>query len=312
MGVSDEQHVSQYSRELRDSLCAIREVGIYRVREFSPVLLKSLSIPEGTSFERKQEQVHRSLMLRVAQINEKQRRAFLEAAGFRRNAAVSRGERLQSAMALLEVSERTAYRLIDAAVAALVRVLTSEIEGKVLQEISYCFSKAVCRIDLTDAKPVVVTERIIVAQADGLTYLDERIRFSPTAGEPLMVRALEGCSIEDSSLIAPGIWSLRLGFPRTLRLGDEHAFAVSVMFPSRDALEPVAGFLPHTASFDARIELLFGDIRPQALHRFATTPPLEPDDRVPAESWISPLESNHDFTFDAMRPGLCYGVRWRW
>lgn len=298
--------------ELRAGIAALRATGIHRAEEFSPLLLEALRISPTQPSSTIRELVRRSLLACTDRLNPRHRQAFLEAAGFRRDAAASRGARLQATADLFGVSERTAYRIVDDAIDDLAAMLTSSSQRCILQDVDYVFASSRCRVDLSDSRPAVVMERTITAHSEGIDHIDERVGYPRLAGERLNLRALEGCGVEDTRFIAPGIWSLRLRFPRALRIGEQHSFAVSVIFPDHESLEPVVGFLPHTASYDARVELIFGDTRPGALQRFATIPPLEPETHVPEDQWMPPAGSRHEFVFTQMRPGMCYGVRWRW
>lgn len=181
-----------------------------------------------------------------------------------------------------------------------------------LQDVDYVFAGARCRVDMSGPKPAVVMERTITARSEGIDHTDERIGFPRLAGEHLGLRALEGCSIGDLKFVAPGTWALRLLLPKKLHPGEQHSFAFSVILPDHASLDPLVGFLPHTATYDAEVELLFGESRPNALQQFVSTPPLEPEAHVPPEQWSQPVARRHLFRFDQMQPGLCYGVRWRW
>lgn len=307
----DGSRVADDEALLRDAIIELRAAGIQWAAGFKPKLLEVLNIPAATSSPHTRELVRRSLLAHSDQLNQKHRQAFLEAAGFRRGADSSPGARFQAAADIFGVSRRTAYRMVDEAIDSLVTVLLSPQQRCAVQDVDYVFTTSRCRVDLSGPSPTVVMERTLTSHSIGLDHIEERVGYPRLNGEQLNLRALEGCAVKEKRFIAPGIWSLRLGFPRPLQIGEQHSFAISVIFPDHESLEPVVGFLPHTTSYDAKVELVFGENLPEALHRFETMPPLEPESHVNPTAWTRPVQSKHEFVFSQMRPGICYGVRWR-
>lgn len=298
--------------ELDDLMESLRKRGFMRTPEFSPRLADALhvdsSLPQGTA----QEHIRRKLVATADQLDPPLRTAFLAVAGLRPDAPPSTGERLAHAARLLSTSERTARRRFDDAAEQIVAILLSTSQRSILAEIDYSFVHARTRVDLRDATPYIINERTISARSDGIDHVDERIGLPRFTGDSLQIRALEGCRVEQVAQVGLGMWSLRLSFPRPLRVGDRHSFATSIQLPSQDALDPIVGFLPHTTSYDASVELRFGDRRPTAVERFVSPPLIDTNTTFADSELITPVEARHDFTFSRMQPGLGYGVRWRW
>lgn len=84
--------------------------------------------------------------------------------------------------------------------------------------------------------------------------------------------------------------------PHELKVGEQHAFALSLRLPDHDSLEPFIGFLPYTTSFDATIELRFGDRLPTALEQFVGPPPIPGSPRASDVRPVTPIGRRHTIT----------------
>lgn len=212
------------------------------------------------------------------------------------------------AEAKLRISGRTALRHFEHAARQIPAILHGIRDRPVREEADYAFLHARTRIDLRSETPYIVNERTISARSDWIDHIDEFLVFPGFTGDALPIRALEGCHVEDITKAERGAWSFKLVFPRTLRVGDHHSFATSIQLPTQDALTPIAAFLPRTTSYDAALELRFGDQRPAKLERFVAPPLAE----VLDSELFEPVNSRHDFVFRQMHPGFIHGARWRW
>lgn len=298
--------------ELETAMESLRKRGFMRTPPLSPRLMELLQLDPSTPPDTAREYVRRRLIATADQLDPTLRTAFLVVGGLRPDAPLGTGERLAQAAGQLRVSERTARRRFEEATEQIVPILLSTGHRSVLPEIDYSFVHVRTRFDLRDETPYIVNERTISVRSDGIDHVDERIGLPRFNGDNLLVRALEGCKVDHARKVGMGIWDVRLSFPRRLRTGDRHSFATSFELPGRDALDPIAGFLPHTVSYDASVELLFGDRRPAALERFVSPPLMDSSTSLPDSELIEPVQAHHDFAFNKMQPGLCYGVRWRW
>jgi len=297
---------------LQAAFDTLRTRGIANIRSFPPELLALLRIDPAAPPATIHEQVRRKLLATADQLEPELRIAFLAVGGFRPGAPSSAGERLREAATQLRVSERTARRRFEKAVVQIAAILAGTGDRTVLEDIDYAFLRSRTRLDLSGKTPYITNERTISARSGGIDHVDERISLPRLRGSELNIRPLEGCTIAHTREVDPGLWAVRFAFPSRLQAGDQHSFASSIRLPDHDALEPVAGFLPHTTSYVAALELRFGDRRPAALELFATPPPVKSLKRVPGAEIIRPVNARHDFIFRKMQPGLCYGVKWHW
>lgn len=300
------------SDDLLEPLRHLRSRGMNSASRIHPALLRALGVPSDTPPGEARDLVRRSLLAHSDRLDHTHRIAFLESAGFRRDAPVATGDRVSAAAGALKTSKRTIYRLIEQAIDQIAALVFSRSQRCLLQDIDYVFLRARVRVDLTGNYPAIVTERTLSARSDGIDHLDERLFFPKLAGEHLNLIALEGCTLEDNNFVDRGIWSIRLRLPRALAMGEQHTFAVSVRLPDHESLDPVIGFLPRTTSFDATVEFRFGDRLPAMLEKFTAPPPIP--GIVPAGDTerVTPEGRRHTFVLPQMRPGLCYGVRWFW
>lgn len=286
--------------------------GFMGMRAFSPELLEVLRLDPSTPPGVLREQVHRRLVTAAEQVDKNLSTIFLTAAGFRRDAPPGVAARLQAAAAPLQISERTARRRYQRACARIAAILVSSETRSALADIDYVYLASRTWIDLRDDEPAIVISRTLSARTDRIDHIEDRFRLPRFTGDQLTVISLEGCRLERSTLVGDRIWALTLGFPHVLRLGDQHTFAISIRLPDRDSLDPFVGFLPHTTSLDATVELLFGERRPAVLEKFSTPPPVDGLTRIPGAETIRPVEDRHLFVFEQMKPGLCFGIRWHW
>lgn len=297
---------------LRAALDALRTTGIHQITRLDPVLLAALRVPDGASLPEARELARRSLLTHADRLSPELRTAFLEAAGFRRDAPARAGERIQALADHLHISRRSAYRRVQKAIDQLTVMLLAGSERCVVEDIDYVFLNSRVRVDLEGDSPTVVTERTISARSDNVSHLDDRLYFPRLTGDFLNLRALEGCTVTSNELVSPGVWAVRVELPRTFRAGERHTFALSVRLPDHDSFEPVIGFLPYTTSFDATVELRFGNRRPASLEQFVALPPIPGAPRPSDTQRVTPVERKHVFVLPQMRPGWCYGIKWSW
>lgn len=286
--------------------------GFMSMRAFPPDLLDVLRLDASASPDILREQVHRRLVTAAEQLDQDLRTAFFAAAGFRHDAPTRVSARLQEAAAPFQISERTARRHYQRACVRIATILVSKETRSVLADIDYVYLTSRTWVDLRDDEPTIVISRMLSARTDRIDHLEDRFRLPRFAGDQLTVIALEGCRLERSTLVGDHIWAMTLRFPQILRVGEQHTFAISIRLPDRDSLNPLVGFLPHTTSLDATVELLFGERRPAMLERFSAPPPVDGMNRIPGSETIRPVQERHHFVFEQMKPGLCFGVRWHW
>ncbi|MBK8464132.1 MAG: hypothetical protein IPL36_14295 [Nigerium sp.] len=298
--------------QLRAALKRLCSLGLNTIVRVDPALAAALRVPRDSSPAEAHELTRRSLLAHSDRLSGELRVVFLEACGFRRDSPDSALARVQAAADRLRVSRRTAYRRLDAAIDQIVTMLLKGSEKCIVQDIDYVFLNAHMRVDLAGSYPTIVTERTISARSAGVDHLDERLFFPRLAEGDLNLRALEGCAVEENTFVGAGVWALRVRLPHELKVGEQHAFALSLRLPDHDSLEPFIGFLPYTTSFDATIELRFGDRLPTALEQFVGPPPIPGSPRASDVRPVTPIGRRHTITLPQMRPGLCYGVRWAW
>ena len=297
---------------LRAALKRLCSLGLNKIVRVDPALAAALRVPENSSPSEAHELTRRSLLAHSDRLEADLRVVFLEAGGFRRDSPTTGPARVQAAADQLRTSRRTAYRRLGDAIEQIVTMLLEGSEKCIVQDIDYAFLNARMRVDLEGSYPTIVTERTIGARSEGVDHLDERLVFPRLAEGDLNLRALEGCVVEETTWVGSGVWAIRLRFPHELRVGERHSFALSIRLPDHDSLEPFIGFLPFTTSFDATIELRFGDRLPVAMEQFVAPPPIPGAARPSDVQRVLPIERRHSFTFAQMRPGLCYGVKWSW
>ncbi len=297
---------------LRTALRHLCSLGFSKVVRVDPALMAALRVPDHASLAEARELTRRSLLTHADRLSDDLRTAFLESAGFRRDAPASAPARVQAAADQLRVSRRTAYRRLDEAVDQVVAMLAPGAEKCIVQDIDYVFLNARVRVDLEGSYPTIVNERTIGARSEGVNHLDERLVLPRLTEGDLNLRALEGCAIDEKVRVSQGVWALRVRLPHELAVGEQHSFALSIRLPDHESLEPFIGFLPYTTSLDATIELRFGDQLPATLEQFVAPPPIpgaaRPSDLHP----VTPIGRRHAFSFPEMRPGLCYGIKWSW
>lgn len=303
---------SELSPGLRQFFEELLTRGFMNMRDFSTELAGVLRLDGSAPPEVLRENVRRRILAAAEELDKDLRAVFLTAAGFRHDAPLSVSARLQAAAVPLRISERTARRRYKQACVGIATILVSTDARSVLADIDYVFLRSRTWIDLRDDEPTIVISRTIGTRSDRIDHVDDRFRLPRFTGEQLTVIGLEGCRAEQPSLVGTNIWALKLRFPRVLRIGDQHTFAISIRLPDRDSLEPFVGFLPHTTSLDATVELRFGDQRPALLEKFSAPPPVDGLIRIPGSELIQPVAARHVFVFEQMKPGLCFGVRWHW
>lgn len=296
------------SPTILDTLTSFKTQGFRDTNHFSEELLHVLKVNGSQPEPVIHEQVRRRLIDAANGLDREDRLLFLTVAGLTRGSADLAGERIRQAVELLHMSESSVQRRYPKVARKLARVCAS----RWALDVEYVFVHAHTRVDLRDDTPVVVNERTISVLSDGVDHFTERTGAPALADSDLRVRALEGCTLMSKEPLGPGIWELKLQFPRMLLAGDQHTFVLSYRFPDRASLAPVIGFLPHHASYNGILDLNFGQILPVALERFRTPPPVDGLRRIPGSEIISDVQSRHRFEFPQMQPGLCYGVRWQW
>ncbi len=298
---------------VREALDKLRSAGINQAFDVDPVLAAALGVPRDSTPRETYDLVRRGLFTYSDRLSPaKLRTAFLEAAGFRQNSPASAGDRIRAAAEVLGISQRSAYRLVKKAVDQLATNMASESERCRVQGIDYVFLKSHVRVDLEGKKPGIVTQRTISARIDGVDRIEDRVAFPLLTGSELDLRAIDECELDDCSLVEPGMWSIRLKLPRPLALGEPHSFAVSVVLPDHESLEPVIGFLPHTDSYEASVEFRFGQRLPVRFDEFDGETPNPATMRPRVTREVPPIGRRQTFKFPEMRRGLCYGVRWHW
>lgn len=299
---------------LAAALDEVRCVGIRSPKlDIPAVLADVLRLPETASPREARQLLHKSLLSTAAFLPQDLKDVFFIAAGFRQGVPDSPGSRVDAAAELLKISRRTAYRRLNAATVQLATVLCDARAVPHVEGVDFVFTRSHCRVDMRRKQPVVFLERTILAYRDNITYIDEQFQLARLVGpyKPLY-HSVEGCTRPHLSKASDAIWTARLQFKEPLRTGMEHSFATSLTLPSLDALEPVIGFVPHTASFEACVELHFGETLPEYVDHFSGTPPTSGPPLPAATRRELRVEPVMRFTFPAMKPGLGYGVRWQW
>lgn len=300
------------TQEQRQFFVELRARGFARIVSFSPELLASLRLSPSAPPEILREHVRRRILSAAEQLDRPLGNLFLTVAGFRSDSPAAVSARLRAAADATGVSDRTVRRHYEQACVRLSVLIRSDSTRSALPDIDYVYRSSHTWIDLRDDEPTIVVTRTLSARSDHIGHVDDRIRLPRFDGDSLRVIGLEGCRVATPHLVGTRIWAMKLSFPRPVRVGEQHTFALSIRLPDRDSLEPFVGFLPHTTSLDATVDLLFGDRRPAMLERFAAPPPVDGLDRIPGSALIRPVETRHTFIFDQMQPGICCGVRWHW
>ena len=203
--------------ELRSAIDKVRSTGVQRVADVPPALLASLKISADVPPAEARERVRAGLFALAERLDPDLRRAFLESAGFRRDAAPAAGDRIKATATMLGTSERTAYRRVDEAVAEMALLLQSRDGRPALVDLDYVFLRSHFRVDLTGDAPLMVMERTISARSDGVSRIDERVNLPRMRHQQLHFRALEGCRVESNNFLTPGMWAITLSFPRPLK-----------------------------------------------------------------------------------------------
>ncbi|HMR47849.1 MAG TPA: hypothetical protein PKE40_01140 [Arachnia sp.] len=301
------------AEELKDAIKRLATRGFSRAKSFPAELLEALEIDATAPEPVVREHVGRRLMAASEELTPDRRTVFRTGLGLLPGSPLTVEERFDLAGDQIQRSGRTARRHFEDAVEQICMTLAVRGNESVLADIDYAFVRARTSIDLRHERPVIANTRVISVRSHSISYIDERIGLRAYQGDTLHLRAVEGCDAVETKRVGPGLWSLRLRFPQPLRRGEQHGFTVSFELPDQDSLEPIAGFLPYTASYDAAIVLRFGAKRPAMLERFCTPPPAEQlAVRFPGSELITPDRSSYEFVFDQMRVGYCHGVRWHW
>lgn len=306
---SDDEHSDV--TVLTKAIDQVRNAGIHAPQaSYPPALLTVLGIAEDASAPQSLGRIRDALLSCAGRLDPDDRVAFLEAAGFRRGAAVSAGARIDAAGELLGKSRETIYRYVKRATATMATMLLSKHEAPMLEDRDWVIRQADCSVDLRGGYPTVIMRRTIAAYADRVTHFDEQLSLPRLGERPLTYRTLEGCTLESLSPLGSSAWSVRLKLPHVLRMGTEHTFSVSLRLPDHDALEPLIGFRPNSASYNASIRIRFGDQPPSRIETFKDALMIGsfPDN---AEVTIpGPDDKEFRHHFEKLAPGRGYGVRW--
>ena len=191
---------------------------------YEPSLRPVLGVPAGMPALKARPYVNKAVLSCASRLEAHEGRAFLTAAGFFPAAPRSSGTRMKSAAQVLGVSERTAYRRVASATAAIASLLLTASDAPALQERDWAMMRVSLRVDLSDDEPSMVFVQTVRALRDGLACIDDLVSFPRLGGRQVRIRALEGCSIERWRNLGFGASALTLRFGSPLGL-DEHTFA---------------------------------------------------------------------------------------
>lgn len=297
--------------DIRVAVEHIRERGFAAVTwQPAPALLAALGLPEATDLPDARSAVRSSLISCAAVLRPELRTAFLVAAGAHQGAPASSSERMQQLTAELHVSLRTAYRKVKNAISEIAALLVERAHVPMVEGAHIIMTRSICRVDLRGKSPTVLMQRTIRAYVDGISYFDEQFQLPRYDGEKLHYKGLEGCLPVQVTHVGNRLWAARLQFPAPLRIGHEHTFVVRLRLPRHEDLEPMMGFVPHTSSFHATVELYFGQQLPAFVESFEAMPPTGRAPEVGTNRREQQLAAQLCYDFPKMQPGLSYGVRW--
>jgi len=167
-------------------------------------------------------------------------------------------------------------------------------------------------VDASGDRPSYLNTRTLISTLNDLSQFEEVVSI-PAIGEEgsWQVDGVTGCSYLGREQLSGSSWRLLFALPRPLRAGDRHETVVRVTWPSRDSVQPVAGFVPMrpVERFDVSVD--FGHPRScgaawilnGVLPTSYTDPPSQETlamERTVRASFVDPL------------PGHAYGIAWTW
>lgn len=135
---------------------------------YEPSLRHVLGVPAGMPALKARPYVNKAVLSCASRLEAHEGRAFLTAAGFFPAAPRSSGTRMKSAAQVLGVSERTAYRRVASATAAIASLLLTASDAPALQERDWAMMRVSRRVDLSDDEPSMVFVQTVRALRDRL------------------------------------------------------------------------------------------------------------------------------------------------
>lgn len=215
---------------------------------------------------------------------------------------------------VLQVNSRTVWRYYHKAVVQLAQRLVHHTSADGGQEHGFYIVEFSQIADFTASRPVFTARRRIRVTAPQLTEMVDTFGLpGGTEGEP-EYRCIDGVELVSVSNPYSRTWSYRLKFSRPLTAGEEVSFAVSVRFPGRDSIDPLAVFVGARHTTLAHLEVWLGsDHERMKVWALPGVPSLAVSDQTPREPFLIPTAAGRvALTFRDLQPGKAYGIRWQW
>jgi len=222
--------------------------------------------------------------------------------------------RLQHAADLQRLSPRTARRRYDDAVEFLAHSLAAQAGNTTGTDHGFYLLNFDQIADYSEPSPVRIARRTIRVTAPHLDRIVDTIGFPRwDAGEP-EYRCLVGCELEETRQLFSGTWEYQLRLPRTLHAGERWEYAVSVRVPTPQCHDPLAAMVATRETHRASVEVWFGENSPVGqVWSLDGVPALAVQDTTPHPPLLAIGEDRRVVcSYENLRPGRAYGVRWHW
>lgn len=203
---------------------------------------------------------------------------------------------------------RTVRRRVDEAIDLLAELATGAVRSSSAAppEARWHTASLWVSLKLDQPRPVVLEQRRIVADQDGLRALDLAISL-PGGRDDLSVTVLYGGTLVDRGMEASDRWGYTLELPRPLSRGE--AWEVAILFEPASALRPYMVCVPRhpCEAFDLRVRF-GGTPEVRVLDGAFQRDVSDPGYRGKAHPVDSAGEVH--LKFRNLMPGLAYGARW--
>ncbi len=216
-------------------------------------------------------------------------------------------DRVRWAASLLDRDPRTVRRRVDEAIEVLAELASSSPSPALSPDSWHTASLSVSLV-LDQGAPLVLEQRRIVADRDGLTSLDLAVSL-PAGRRDVSATVLYGGRLVDRGMEASDRWGFALALPRPLTRGESWESSVLFRLSSPSALHPHMVCVPRQPceSFDLRVRF---DGQPEvrvlegAFQRDVSDPAYRGRPHA-----VDPSGEIH-LRFQRLTPGLAYGARW--
>jgi hypothetical protein len=226
--------------------------------------------------------------------------------------------RLAHAAARFRCSGRTVRRRLDEAVPLVAERLASRESSSPYAQRDWETRGLRAVLHLDGGRPVLTERRLIVATAAELSSLDHRISLPAPPGRDSALPTLvadHGCTVGATERQSASHWHYRIDLSRPLRLYEEHLYSLTCTLPSLGDLRPYYVLVPFNGgcrSFSAEVHFGTPPVASVAWRVDGVPLSVLDDEEPTADRFDLAADPVAACSFADIRPGLCYGVQWRW